>query len=157
MEQKNLINSLKEKLNAKKNQQARFQKLASKYHYALSLIEQEIVKLTAELSCGAATKRKWYHGNGWDAVIADIIATAGCPLTREEIENELAANNLMPGTTTNPKQYLYQKILHAQKREVISGCSISGSRKLYYCLPAWIDETGNFNEAQISRNGLLVY
>jgi len=156
MEQKNPIDSLKEKLDVKRNQQAQFQKVVSKYNYALSLIANEIDKLTAALSCEAVSKRKWYHGNEWDAAIADIIAAAGCPLTREEIEDELNAKHLVPDTITNPKQYMYQKILHAQKREVIAGCSISGSRKLYYCLPSWIDETGSFSEAQLASNGLQV-
>ncbi|WP_123985219.1 hypothetical protein [Taibaiella soli] len=156
MKQENPANNLRERLAAKKSQQAQFQKVISQYNYALMVLDKEINKLTQELSCSDKSKRKWYYSNDWDIVIADIIATAGCPLTREEIEETLMASNLIPDNITNPKQYMYQKILHAQKRDVIFGYHTAGSRRLYYSLPSWIDEFGNIREEMTADNSQLV-
>lgn len=138
MNQDSSVMSLEMKLEAKRSQQAQFQTIIDQYNYALALLNKEIDQLTDELYEGDADK-KLYRGNDWDTVIVNVIANAGRPLAKEEIETALVNYGMIPEFTTNPKQYIYQKILHAQKREVISRCNVAGCRKLYYGLPAWAD------------------
>ncbi|PZF71036.1 hypothetical protein DN068_20260 [Taibaiella soli] len=115
MQEFKLENDFDERLKSKKNEQ-----------------------LANDFSNNCYTARRFYSSNNWDNIIAKVIEAAGYPLTVEEIREVLEHKSLLPIPVDSTK-HVYPKILHAQKREVIEQYRISGDRKLYYCLPSWID------------------
>lgn len=140
MEQIQSKDYLQNLLKGKEIQKEKFKNTLCQYTYALKIVNKEIRRITDQINAAGGTNKRIFDATEWDILLINILKNAEAPMTIEEIEAQIT-DDVLPDNTANKSQYVYRKILHALKRESIATYKMPGTRKAFYCLNEWLEQS----------------